>query len=100
MYYRKVTRFHVCRGVGRANRYLRLYSKRLGPVQVKPTRPPCGCLGNVVYLYGVLDAGYTEYIFVNFINQNGNHIDEYGYNIRVELLDIVTWFQVDSDLRR
>lgn len=37
------------------------------------------------------------YIFVNCINQNGN-IDEYGYNIRVEVLGIVTWFQVDSEL--
>lgn len=39
---------------------------------------------------------YT-YIFVN-CNQNKNQIDEYGDNIRVELLGIVTWFQVDSDL--
>lgn len=45
--------------------------------------------------HGILGA---EYIFVNCINHNGNHIDEYGYNIRVELLGIVTWFQVDSDL--
>lgn len=37
------------------------------------------------------------YIFVN-CNQNKNQIDEYGGNIRVELLGIVTWFQVDSDL--
>lgn len=44
--------------------------------------------------HGILDA---ECIFVNCINQNGTHIDEYGYNIRVELLGIVTWFQVDSD---
>jgi hypothetical protein len=35
---------------------------------------------------------------VNCIDQNGNNIDKYGYNIRVELLGIVTWFQVDSDL--
>lgn len=40
---------------------------------------------------------YSVYIFVNCINQNGN-IDEYGYNIRVEVLGIVTWFQVDSEL--
>lgn len=45
--------------------------------------------------YGILNA---EYIFVNCIYQHGNHINEYGYNIRVEILGIVTWFQVDSDL--
>lgn len=50
------------------NRYLRLYSKRLGPVQVKPTRPPCGCLGNVMYLYGVRNIKCRIYIWKLYLS--------------------------------